>query len=844
MPPWEARRDALLKLGGVEQTKEDYRERRGLPRLESLVQDLRYGLRILAKNPGFAAVAALTFALGIGANSAIFSVVNAVLLRPLPFHEPGQLMIVWHTPPQKSFPGTPTFPVSPANFIDWRSQNHGFEDLAAIGFLNSNLTGTEQPESVAGAAVSADFFSLLRIQPAFGRAFLDEEDQPGRGHVVVIADSFCQSHFGAARNALGKTIQFDDQTYVVVGVMPPQFDFPFKAQFWRPLAWSDKERAVRGVHDYMVIARLKPKVEMRQAQAEMDAISNSLAQQYPIDDTGWGAAVLPLREQLLGSLQPALLILLGAVGFVLLIACANVANLTLAKAFTRRKEIAIRMALGAGRMRVAQQVLSETLLLSITGGALALLLAHFLARAIAAYVGQQLPLSVQIGLDGTVLAFTMTISVLTGIFAGLIPCWHLTRTDLNASLKEGLGKTDADSGGGRLKSAFVVSEVALSLVLLAGAGLMIRTLFLLRSVDAGIDPHNVLTVPLAISNSKYPGPASQINFFNSVLERVRVLPGVESASAVDSLPLHGGSTQPVAVEDQPVLPMADQPEVEVRQITPHYLAAMRIPLRQGRDFTAADKADSQPVILVSESFARRFWPHENPVGKHVTLTFSVLPGGSRQVVGVVGDVKLRGLAFSPPVEAVYSVMAQNQPRNQQGSMVLTVRTASNPASLTSAVAGAVHAVDPDEPVVGILSMEDVVDQSLAQQRLSMTLLAAFAGLALLLAVVGIYGVQSYSAKQQAREIGIRIALGAQRSDVFLLFIEQGMKLALLGVGIGLAGSLLLTRLIESQLYGLRSTDPLTFAGVSLLLAIVVIAACYFPARRAMRVDPMVALRNE
>ena len=839
MSAHEARRAAKIALGGAEQIKEVVRYQRGLPLLESLVADVRFGLRMLRKNPGFTAVAILTLALGIGANTAIFSAVSAILLRPLPFQDPGRLMIIWHTPPQKSFPGVERFVVSPANYLDWRSQNHIFDLMAAVGFRRFNLTGTGQPESVAGVAVSADFFSVLRVRPGAGRGLVADDDQPGRGKVVLVSHAFRQSHFGANENILGKTLKLDDQSYVIIGVMPPKFDFPLQAQLWTPLAWTDKERAVRGNHNYVVIARLKSGVDQEKAQAEMDAISERLAHEYPTDDAGWGAAVVPLRDSLVGPVRPALLVLLGAVAFVLLIACTNVANLTLAKALGRRKEIAIRTALGASRWRIMRQVLSETILLSVAGGALSVLLAQFVIDAIAAFLKPQLLLSVEMGLDRWVLGFTVAISILTGITAGLAPSWHLTKTNVNASLKEGLGKTDSDSSSGRVGSVFVVAEIALSLVLLVGATLTIRTLYLLRTVNPGIDPHNVLTVPLTISDAKYLSADQQTNFFKNVLEHVRALPGVESAGAVDSLPLQGGSTQPFIAEGQPVVPMADQPEVAVRSISPGYLLAMRIPLKQGRDLTDADKADSQPVILVSDAFAKRFWPHENPIGKHVTLTF--FPGPSCEVIGVVGDVKLNGLDVVRPIETIYRAMSQSPTTTH---MVLTVRGKSVPASLTSAITDAVHKVDPDEPLVRVATMESIVDRSLGEQQLNVVLLAAFAGLALLLGAIGIYGVQSYAVRQRVREIGIRIALGAQRSDVFGLVVGQGLKLALIGICIGLAACFGLTRLMASQLYGLSATDPLTFAGMSIVLMLVALLACWIPARRAMRVDPMVALRHE
>jgi len=837
--PRDARAGARREFGNVELVKELARDVWGWRWLEDLYEDLRFGARTLRKSPGFGATAILTLALGIGANTAIFSVVNAVLLRPLPFPDASRIMMVWHTPPQKSFPGVKRFVVSPANYLDWRSQNHVFEDMAAFGFRPFNLTGNGEPESILGAKVSPDFFSVLQVRPQIGRAFVADDDQPGHGNVAIITDALWRSHFDANRNALGKTIRMDDEPYVVIGVMPAEFSFPLQAQLAIPLAWTDRERAVRGNHNLLVIARLKSGVSQQQAQAEMDTISSSLAQQFPADDAGWGAAVVPFHDFLGGSLRSALLLLLGGVAFVLLIACTNVANLTLAKALGRGKEIAIRTVLGASRSRVMRQVLSETVLLSLAGGALALLLAHFLVDAIAAFLAPQLPLAVRIGLDGWVLAFTLAISVLTGLLAGLTPSWHLAKSNLNASLKQGLGKTDSASSGGRARSVFVVAEVALSLVLLVGAGLTIRTLYLLRSVNPGFDPHNVLTVPLGISEKKYASAEQQTAFFDNILERVRALPGVNSAGAVDNLPFTGGSTQPIIAEGQPVVPMADQPEVPVRVVTPGYLRSMDIPLVQGRDLSDADNAGSLPVVLVSQAFAKRFWPHESPIGKHVTLTFS--SGPSREIVGVVGDVKIDGLDVIQPIDVVYEAMDQNAGVPE---MVLAVRTDTAPSGLTSAVTGVIHHVDPEEPVVGIATMETVVDQSLGKQQLSMTLLGAFAGLALLLAAIGIYGVQAFAVRQQVREVGIRMALGAERRDVFRLVVGQGLQLTLLGIGIGLVAGLGITRFMASQLYGLSPTDPLTFAGVAVLLLFVAFLACYVPARRAMRVDPVVALRDE
>ena len=835
----EARAAAHRAFGNVTQAQERFYESGRWLWWDHLGQDVRYGLRQLRRNPGFTTVAVVTLALGIGVNTAIFGVVNAVLLRPLPFPDASRIMMVWHTPPQKSFPGVKRFVVSPANYLDWRRQNHVFEGMAAIGFHPFNLTGNGQPESVLGAKVSAGFFSVLCVGPKIGRAFSLDDDQPGHGNVVILTDAFWRSHFDADPDVLGKVIRMDDQPYSIIGVMPTDFSFPLRAQLGVPLAWTDKERAVRGNHNLLVIARLRFGINQQQAQAEMDTISRRLAQQYPADDAGWGAAVVPFHDFIAGPVRSPLLLLLAAVAFVLLIACTNVANLTLAKALGRRKEIAIRTVLGASRSRVMRQVLSETVLLSLAGGTLALLLAHFLVDAIAAFLAPQLPLSVTIGLDTWVLAFTLAISVLTGILAGLAPSWHLAKSNLSASLKQGLGKTDSDSASGGARSAFVVAEVALSLVLLVGAGLTIRTIYLLRRVNPGFDPRNVLTVPLAISGKRYASAEQQTAFFDNILDRVRALPGVNSAGAVDNLPFQIGSTEPIIAEGQPMVPMADQPEVPVRVITPGYLRAMRIPLLQGRDISDADKAGSQPVVLVSQAFAKRFWPHDSPIGKHVTLTFS--SGPSREIVGVVGDVKIDGLDVIQPIDMVYEAMNQNA---GVPGMVLTLRTALPPTGLISAVTNVVNHVDPEESVVGIATMDTVVDQSLGKQQLSMTLLGAFAGLALLLAAIGIYGVQAYAVRQQVREIGIRMALGAQGLDVLKHIVGRGLRFTLIGAGIGTAVALGLTRFLSSQLYGVTPTDPLTFVAVLLILTGVALLASYIPARRAMRVDPMVALRYE
>jgi putative ABC transport system permease protein len=814
--------------------------------MTTLAQDLKYALRVLRKSPGFTAAAILVLALGIGANTAIFSVVNAVLLRPLPFQDSNRLVQVWHVPPAKSFPGMTTFSVSAANYVDWQQQNHTFERMAIYSFTSFNFTAGDQPEAIQGAGVSPDFFSTLRSQPILGRTFAPEEDQLGHSHVILLSNAIWKSHFAANQNIAGQSVVLDGQSYTVVGVMGPDFRFPDWAKVWTPMAWSDAQRQVRGEHHYLVIGRLKPGVQLPQAQAEMNTISSRLEQQYPEDDKGWGAVLIPLREQIVGDVRPALLILLGAVAFVLLIACANVANLTLAKTFARRKEIAIRAALGASRGRVLQQVLAESVLLALAGGAVGLLFARAGTSLITNFLADSLPRSTEIGLDGWVLCFTLGVSLLTGIAAGLVPALRLTKPDVNEALKQG-GRTGSDSAGSRVRSLLVVSEVALSLVLLIGAGLMIRSLSLLRSLNPGFDPSNVVTMTVVVPRTKYAAPLQEVQFFDAALNRVQALPGVESAGVIDDLPLDpSGSHQPIVIEGRPVTQMSEQPEVDVRLISPGYIHALRVPLRQGREFSAADTADRPPVVLISETLAQRFWPNENPIGKHLTMTFS--SGKPREIIGIVGDVKLDGLDVTAPSATLYVPFSQlSVPAiGSWGSfpMSLVVRAASHPTNLVSAVTNAIHEVDRQTPVVEVATMDQLMSNSVSQRRFNMLLFAAFAGLAVLLAAVGIYSVLAYAVRRRVREIGIRMALGAQISDVLRMVVIEGMTPTLIGMAIGVAGALALGRVLSTLIYGVQATDPLTFVGVSAILAAVALFASLIPAYRATRVEPVKALREE
>jgi putative ABC transport system permease protein len=815
--------------------------------MTGLIQDLRYAMRQLRKAPGFAAVAVITLALGIGANTAIFSVVNGVLLRPLPFKSADRLVRIWHVPPAKSFPGMKTFSVSAANYIDWQKQNDVFEKMAIYSYHGFTLTGGDKPEQLDGTAVSADFFSTLGVQPEIGRALSPDEDQLGHANVVVLSHRLWQEHFGSNRDIVGRNITLDGGTYLVAGVMPASFRIPDYAQMWTPMAWTDKQKAVRGEHHYSVVARLKPGIDVKQAQSEMNTISNRLEQAYPEDDKGWGALVTPLHDDLVSDVRPALLVLLGAVGFILLIACVNVANLSLARTFSRQKEIAIRTALGASSARVVRQILSENVVLAMLGGALGLTYAHFGIRLIMAFLAGKLPQSMSAGIDIKVLAFTAVISVVTGVLAGILPALHLSRGNVNQALKQGLGRTDSDSGGNRMRSTLVIVEVSLSLVLLIGAGLMIRSFQFLRQVNPGFESHGVLTLNAAVSRQKFSTPLQQVSFYERVLERVRALPGVVSAGVVDDVPLDGnGSHQPIAIEGQPVVPMAEQPEVDVRMASAGYMSSLRIPILRGRDFDSTDVASRPATILISASLARQFWPNENPIGKHITLTF--LPGVAREIVGVVRDVKLDGLDQTRPPAALYMPLDQLSPPSkadwQSFPMSVVVRSNGNPASLAPAVTNVIHEIDRDIPVRDVLTMDELVTTSLSQPRFNLLLMGAFAALAVLLAAIGIYSVLSYSVRRRVQEIGIRLALGARLSDVLRMIVVEGMKPTLLGVTLGIIGALVLARVMSTLVYGIKPTDPITFLAVAVLLALVALFATIVPAYRAAKVDPMVALRYE
>ncbi len=814
--------------------------------MSGLITDLKRAFRTLLKTPGFTIAALVVLALGIGANTSIFSIINGVLIRPLPFQDPARLVQLYHVPPQQQFPGVKQFSLSAANYLDWEQQNNVFEKSAVYTFTDFRLIGSGDPKVLQAARVETTFFDVLRGNLLLGRAINADDASPGHEHVVVLSEKLWRSQFGGDPHLVGHNVDLNGQAYTVVGVMASDFQKPSWAQLWTPLVWDPVERGVRGEHHWLAVARLKPGVSVDQAQANLNTIAARLAQQYPADDAGWGAQVVALREETVGEVRKPLLILLGAVAFVLLIACANVANLILAKTLDRRKEIAIRTALGASRFNIVRQVLSEAVVLSVAGGALGLAVAKFGTTIVLNFLGSSLPRVNEIGLDLSVLLFTFAIAVVTGIACGLWPAWRMSKADPQEALKQG-GRTDAASSGKRTRNLLVVSEVALSLVLLVGAGLMVRTLWNLRGVNPGFEAQHVLTMTVGVASTDYATDKQEAAFYQELLRRVRVVPGVQSAGLTDALPLEGGSTQPVAIEGQPVVDMSHQPEVATRLASPGFFSAMHIPLLRGRDFSDGDNASSLPVAVVSESMAKQFWPNDNPIGKRLTLTFS--PGIVREVVGIVGDIRDRGLDNKDPISTLYYPPSQFVWQEKWGKfhaigLSLAIRTGNDPASVTSAIRATLHDLSPNTPLLQVRTMEDRVAESLSPQRFNMILLAAFAGLALLLAAVGIYSVLAYAVRQRRREIGVRMALGAQVGDVLRMIVFDGMKPTLIGVAIGVTASIALSRVLSTLVFGVKATDVPTFVTVSVLLVGVGMLASALPAYRATRVDPLKTLRDE
>jgi putative ABC transport system permease protein len=841
MSPEEARYAAIRGFGGVERVKEESRDVRGVRFVEDLWQDLRYGARMLIKQPGFALIAVVTLALGIGANTAIFSLVNAVLLRPLSYREPDRLVSVQGTNPQKGFK---IDRVSPADLADWREQNSVFEQLAASRDAQYNLTGRGEPELIFGYRFSADFFQLLGVNPILGRTFLPEEDRPGSPRVVVLSQRLWQRRFGSDPNIIGQAITLNGEPYTVIGVMPPGFQHPKLTELWTPLALDPSLMSDRRQRFLNVVARLRPGITPARAQAQMEQIARRLEQQYPETNTGQKVRVIGLRENSVRDVRPALLLMSVSVGFVLLIACANIANLLLARATARRKELAIRLALGASRFRLMRQFLTESMLLSVLGGLCGLLLTFWSASSLLTLAPNNIenlniPKVEEIPIDGRVLGFSLLLSLLTGVVFGLAPAWRAAQPELTARLKEEGQSSATGSRGRRLQHLLVVAEIALALTLLIGAGLMIKSFLRLQQGTLGLDPRNVLTVQVFLPQYKYADHQKRRGFVQSVSQRLEALPGVQSVGAINWLPLSGfWNSIPFTIEGRPLPKPGEEPEADDRIITPHYFQTMGVRLIQGREFTDQDRKGAPQVAIINETLARRFWPNENPVGKRLNLSDSTR-GTWWEIVGVVGDVKAFGMD-----RETHADIYRPYPQIPFPIMAFTVRTSADPLSLVTAVRNEIWAVDKDQPLFKVLSMEQLAAESITLRRVSMLLLGTFAVAALILAALGVYGVMSYSVTQRTQEIGVRMALGAQTADVLRLVIRQGMKLVISGVALGLAASFGLTRLMERLLFEVGATDPVTFAVIAVLLTAVALLACYIPARRATKVDPMIALRYE
>jgi putative ABC transport system permease protein len=801
-----------------------------------LIQDLRYAARMMLKQPLFTGVALVALALGIGANTAIFTVVNSVLLRPLPYADPDHLVWVWDTQPQLA-----AAPASLPDFLDWKDQNQSFEHMAAFLSGNMFVDNGNGTQNTRVGLVTPDFFSLFRVTPLLGRTFSEEETQPGRFRVAVLSQAMWQRRFGSDPGVIGQSMELSGAAYTIVGVIPSGFGYPDGAEVWRPLP-IDTKQLNRGPHYLSVVGRLRPDVSLAQAQADMSAIAARLAEAYPEKIAGHGIKLQLLADYVVGDIKPALLVILAAVGFVLLIACANVANLLLSRAAARENEVAIRTALGASRSRIVRQLLTEGVLLAAAGGAAGLLVAVWGVDSLVTLAPDAIPRVHEIGIDARVAAFTMLISLLTGIVFGLAPALQLSKPDLSDGLKES-GRTTAGVYRSRLRSVLVVSEIALSLVLLVGAGLMIRSFAKLNAINPGFNPANLLTMGVTLLPAKYPDDAQVAAFYSQIFERLVTAPGVKAAGAISDLPLSGSSTSDYfTIEGRPAIPKAEQPLTECRTVTPHYFEAMGIPLLLGRDFADTDTRNAPNVVVINEAFANKHFADENPIGQRIKLQgqFRDPP----MIIGVVGDVHDFGLDEQPTPEAYFPYLQNPLNETYNRSMILVARTQSDPAALASSLRSELLSLDKGLPVYSLKPMTEYLRDSFSRRRFNMVLLSVFGAVALLLAAVGIYGVISYTVAQRTHEIGIRVAIGAQSQDILRLVIGQAMLLTFIGVAGGIAAALVLTRLMKSLLFEVSTTDLGTFVVISAVLTGVALVACFVPARRATKVDPMIALRYE
>ncbi len=808
-----------------------------------MMNDLQYGSRMLWKHKSVSGIALLTLALGIGVNSAIFSVVNAVVLRPLPYPESERLMVVWGNLHKT---GLEEIEISALEFRDFQQQCQAFEQIAAYAIQGLNLTGVDQPERVRGATISANLFPALRVQPQLGRNFRSEEDETGNDTVVILGDSLWQRRFGGDSSVINKTIQLDGRTLTVVGVMPANFHFPDRdTEAWIPLAFTPDllEENNRGSHFLNVIGRLKSGITHSQAQADLDTVTTRLSQEHVSTYRGgFSASIRSLHEELVGNLRRAMLVLLGAVGLVLLIACANVAHLRLASATSRYREFAIRAALGANRARVVRQFMTESLLLSFIGGALGLTLAVWVVRALVVLMPKDTPRLEEIKLDYRVVLFTLGTSLLTGIVFGLAPSFQAARTNLNDVLKEA-GRGGDASRRLKLRNLLVVSEFALSLVLLIGSGLMVKSLLRLQEVKPGFDPANLLTMRIALPSTKYETFTKSHTFFQQLLDQLEARPEVESVGAINLLPFGGGGgDRSFSIQDQPTAAGHARPDEQVRFVTPGYFRAMSIPLLSGRDFTRRDLPDTPQVAIINSAFARKFWPNDNALGKHIS--FQNNNPKWYEIVGVVGNVKHRGLDIQDHAEIYIPAFQPLFADGNVPALYLAVRTKGDPLLLAPAMRSEVAALDRDQPIYSLMTMDQRISDSVAPRRFNMFILGLFAALALVLAAIGIYGIMAFSVVQRTREIGVRMALGASTRDVLALIMRNGFKLALIGIIVGLVAAFAATRVLSSLLYEVSARDPLIFVLDAILLAMAALLACYIPARRATKVDPLVALRYE
>ena len=818
--------------------------------MDTVLQDVRYAFRSLRRTPTFTIVAVLTLALGIGANTALFSVVNSVLLRPLPYRDPERIVLIWN-----SWTGWPRTWLSEPELADYARERDTFERVAAFDYRSVNLTGGDRPERIRGGLAQAGLFAALGVEPLLGRTFLPDEDRPGGTRVVLLGHDLWRRRFAADPHVVGTSIVLDGERYTVTGVMPPGFRYPLDfagavPELWLPLALGTPDEENRGSHYLNAVARLAPGVTLQQAQARMTTLARRLAREHANYDASFGITLVPVTEQVLGDIRPALFVLLGAVSLVLLIACANVANLLLSRAEARQKEMAIRTALGAGRGRLARQLLTESALLGVLGGAVGLLLALWGIDVLPAVNPASVPRAGEIGVDGRALAFTLVVSLATAALFGLAPAVQASRGDVGEALKEGGRGITAGSPRQRFRRALVVSEVTLAVVLVIGAGLMARSFLTLRAVRPGFDAANVLTMRLSLPMAKYRDDPRITGFYAELLERIRALPGVQSAGAIAALPLSTTiGDWSFIIEGRPVPgPHEASPAADWQVSDAEYFRAMGIPLLRGRFFTAADRKGASGVVIINETTARRYWPGESALGQRIRLGGTV-DSVWRTVVGVVGDVHHRGLHDDVRSElylphAQFPGTTPDSAGGAQRSMSLVVRTAGDPLRMSDDVQRVIRAMDADLPVSDVRSLEQVLSASVSKPRFSLLLLGIFAVVALVLAAVGIYGIVSYSVTRRTHEIGIRIALGAGRAEVLRMAVGQGMLPALTGVAFGLVGAFATTRLMASLLYGVSATDPLTFLLIALVLTVVSLTASYIPARRATRVNPMVALRYE